>query len=67
MQAFVVWLDGYLDATGGELNISKTNMIKNKLWRLFEHEALAPKEDNEIKLNNDISHNNYFDSQKYRC
>jgi hypothetical protein len=39
LQAFVVWLDGYLDATEGNINISKTNLIKNKLYRLFEHEA----------------------------
>lgn len=39
LQAFVVWLDGYLEATEGQINISKTNLIKNKLYRLFEHEA----------------------------
>jgi hypothetical protein len=39
LQNFVVWLDGYLEATGDEINISKTNLIKNKLYRLFEHEA----------------------------
>ena len=39
LQNFVVWLDGYLDATEDNINISKTNLIKNKLYRLFEHEA----------------------------
>lgn len=39
LQAFVVWLDGYLEATEDNINISKTNLIKNKLNRLFEHEA----------------------------
>lgn len=39
LQTFVIWLDGYLDAVGDEINISKTNMIKNKLNGLFEHEA----------------------------
>lgn len=39
LQNFVVWLDGYLEATEGKINISKTNLIKNKLYRLFEHEA----------------------------
>jgi hypothetical protein len=39
MQNFVVWLDGYLEATGDNINISKTNLIKNKLNGLFEHEA----------------------------
>ena len=39
LQNFVVWLDGYLEATGDNINISKTNLIKNKLNRLFEHEA----------------------------
>lgn len=45
LQAFVVWLDGYLDATENNINISKTNLIKNKLNGLFEHEAekLTPK------------------------
>jgi hypothetical protein len=39
LQNFVVWLDGYLEATGDEINVSKTNVIKNKLNSLFEHEA----------------------------
>ena len=40
VQTFVIWLDGYLDAVGEEnFNISKTNVIKNKLNNLFEHEA----------------------------
>ncbi len=39
LQNFVVWLDGYLEATEGNINISKTNLIKNKLYNLFEHEA----------------------------
>ena len=36
---FVVWLDGYLDAIGDDINISKTNVIRTKLNGLFEHEA----------------------------
>lgn len=39
MQTFVIWLDGYLEAVGDNMNISKTNVIKNKLDRLFEHVA----------------------------
>ncbi len=39
LKNFVIWLDGYLDAVGDDINISKTNMIKNKLNSLFEHEA----------------------------
>jgi len=39
LQNFVIWLDGYLDAVGDEINISKTNVIRNKLNDLFEHEA----------------------------
>ena len=39
LQNFVVWLDGYLEATEGKINISKTNVIKNKLDALFVHEA----------------------------
>ncbi len=38
MQNFVVWLDGYLEATGDEINIGKTLLIKSKLNGLFEHE-----------------------------
>lgn len=37
LQNFVIGLDGYLDAVGDEINISKTNLIKNKLNNLFEH------------------------------
>lgn len=44
LKNFVIWLDGYLDAVGDDINISKTNMIKNKLNGLFEHEAgIEPK------------------------
>lgn len=43
LQNFVVWLDGYLEACEDEINISKTNLIKNKLYNLFEHEE--PKKD----------------------
>lgn len=39
LQNFVIWLDGFLDATGDNINISKTNLIKNKLNNLFEHVA----------------------------
>lgn len=39
LQNFVIWLDGFLDATGDNINISKTNLIKNKLNDLFEHVA----------------------------
>ena len=40
LQAFVIWLDGYLDAVGeDQFNVSKTNVIRNKLNGLFEHEA----------------------------
>lgn len=40
LQLFVIWLDGYIDAVGEDgFNISKTNMVKNKLNDLFEHEA----------------------------
>jgi hypothetical protein len=39
LQNFVIWLDGFLEATGDNINISKTNLIKNKLNGLFEHEA----------------------------
>ena len=39
MQNFVVWLDGYLEATGDEINIGKTLLIKSKLNGLFEHDA----------------------------
>lgn len=40
LQNFVIWLDGYLDAVGeDQFNISKTNVIKNKLNDLFDHVA----------------------------
>ncbi len=42
LQQFVVWLDGFLDASEAELNISRTNAIRNKLNDLFEHEAEPP-------------------------
>lgn len=39
-QNFILWLDGYLDAIGeDQFNISKTNVIRNKLNDLFEHVA----------------------------
>jgi hypothetical protein len=40
LQTFVVWLDGYIEAVGEDgFNISKTNVIKNRLFNLFEHVA----------------------------
>ena len=39
IQNFVIWLDGYLDAVGDNINSTNTTMIKNKLNGLFEHEA----------------------------
>jgi len=40
LQTFVIWLDGYIDAIGEDgFNISKTNVIMNKLHNLFDHEA----------------------------
>ncbi len=39
IQNFVIWLDGFIDAAGPELDSSKTKSIKDKLNGLFEHEA----------------------------
>jgi hypothetical protein len=40
LQAFVIWLDGYIEAVGDDgFNISKTNVVRNKLNNLFEHVA----------------------------
>jgi hypothetical protein len=51
LQQFVIWLDGYIDAVGEDgFNISKTNVIKNKLNGLFEHEAEKLDEQPQITL-----------------
>lgn len=42
IKTFVIWLDGFLDASGDQLNIHQTTMIKNKLNRIFEHVAEEP-------------------------
>ena len=39
LKLFVIWLDGYIEACGPELNIHQTNVVRNKLNDLFEHEA----------------------------
>ena len=40
LQNFVIWLDGYIEAVGEDgFNISKTNVVRNKLNDLFEHDA----------------------------
>lgn len=79
LQNFVVWLDGYLDAVGDDkFNISKTNLIKNKLNRLFDHEAdklnLPPKktleelgEEHGFKVNKGLPGENDDDEVIYRC
>ena len=42
---FVIWLDGYIEAVGKDgFNISKTNVVRNKLNDLFEHVAEPVKE-----------------------
>jgi hypothetical protein len=50
IKTFVIWLDGFLDASGDQLNIHQTNMIKNKLNRIFEHVAEEPSV-NEVSQN----------------
>jgi len=50
IQTFVIWLDGFLDASGDQLNIHQTTMIKNKLNRIFEHVVEEPSF-NEVKQN----------------
>ena len=45
LQNFAIWLDGYIEAVGENgFNISKTNVVRNKLNDLFEHVA-EPAED----------------------
>lgn len=40
LQNFVIWLDGYIEAIGEDgFNISKTNVVRNKLNDLFVHEV----------------------------
>jgi hypothetical protein len=46
LQGFVMWLDGFLSATGGNLTIDQTKTIKEKLNNLFEHVAEEPKKQN---------------------
>lgn len=36
---FIIWLSGYLDACDKELSESQTQTIKDKLNKLFYHEA----------------------------
>lgn len=59
-QTFVVWLDGFLNASGPTLDKSKTLIIRNKLNDLFEHEADKIKEDEShsyLTLNNEDTSN----------
>lgn len=42
LQTFVIWLDGFLDATGPQLTTEQTTTIKNKLNNIFEHVAEEP-------------------------
>ena len=46
LQTFVIWLDGFLDATGPQLTREQTTTIKNKLNNIFEHVAEEPKKPN---------------------
>ena len=39
LKLFVIWLDGYMLACGPVLNEEQTNIVKDKLNGLFEHEA----------------------------
>ena len=41
LQNFVIWLDGFLDATGDNLSAAQTQTIKAKLNNIFEHVAEA--------------------------
>ena len=42
LQTFVIWLDGFLDATGPQLTTEQTTTVKNKLNKIFEHVAEEP-------------------------
>ncbi len=44
LKLFVVWLDGYMEACGQQLNEEQTSVVKNKLDGLFEHVAEPVKE-----------------------
>ena len=46
LQNFVIWLDGFLDATGDNLSAAQTQTIKAKLNNIFEHVAEEPKKPN---------------------
>jgi hypothetical protein len=46
LQTFVIWLDGFLDATGPQLTTEQTTTVKNKLNKIFEHVAEEPKKPN---------------------
>lgn len=46
LQGFVMWLDGFLSATGDNLTVDQTKTVKKKLNDLFEHEAEEPKKPN---------------------
>ncbi len=68
---FVVWLNGFLEACGPELNEEQTNTIKDKLNGLFEHEAepVQPKLSlEELGEDNDFLHGRRDDDGVlYRC
>ena len=46
LQNFVIWLDGFLDATGDNLSAAQTQTIKAKLNKIFEHVAEEPTKPN---------------------
>ena len=46
LQNFVIWLDGFLDATGDNLSAAQTQTIKAKLNNIFDHVAEEPKKPN---------------------
>jgi hypothetical protein len=43
---FVLWLDGFLEATGDKLTTEQVKRIREKLDNIFEHVVEKDKEDN---------------------
>lgn len=63
-QRYVVWLKGFLDATGNTLTDTQVITMKSTLDSIFEHEAKKEVESKEIKKSqtSDISYYDYIPS-----
>lgn len=67
LKLFVIWLGGYMDACGPQLNEEQTAVIKAKLDAIFIHEAGHVEEPTVLGLPSSYDHPQNNGQEVMRC